>query len=804
MNKTAGIIATVASLALIGVATTCGYRQYHDSAPSTTTRSATRPFPSSGKLIVPMNDHRGRHLQQQRVEKRSLQRFGDGEEELVATSSIVQLEEPIIHKIDNIDTTPMISGHARRSSLPMGELLYGEEAAADIADIIPMAVEYHEAVEVDTVLMDGSENVVTVDEAVARRRDAVVAKQGEFASNENVVIAFMNAVNVEAGDWIAIVAASVGLGDDGMLGGDDYLAYAYVCEPGAVTVECPRHGSVAWEPQFLSPGEYMAYLVKEDYPEPFTVKAATSSTFTIGTEPASHVEIIEAVPPTPVPVVPTPLPPTPVPPTASQFVIETAPPPTPVQTGSLSTLWDGGIRNHGIMFMVEAKQDIRITGFDIHTPLMELIPFTFYTTAGTLVGKEQDASQWNKIATTNVMGAGDKKSTPVPASMVIRTGRKMAFYIDTPSVFIPGPVRYSPSDILTGSVYKSDDNISILVGTGNDAFFGPSYPNRIFNGAVHYEILPSRARAPPPTSSLNNFAGSDDTGTPSPTPAPTSAPTSVPTPEPTSPPSPGPVPSSQNKFWWVEPRSHDEKITLADGVQYEILEVMPHDRSSFTQGLTLNTDNGMLYESVGLYGKSKVRMLEPKTGSVMKSVDMNSRYFAEGMTYIGDDKLIQITWKARRGFVYNATTLATISSFSFTTTVNQGWGITFDPRDRTLIVSDGSDYLHFWDVDNLGVDKKPRVRVTRQNPNHSARNLNELEFYGGKIIANVWHQDILLVINPETGVCEDEYNLSALWPKGARSREGADVLNGVSVSGEDGVLYVTGKLWKKMFRLKLK
>ena len=189
-NKAAGIIVTVASLALIGVATTCGYRQYNDNAPST--RSTTRPFPSSGKLIVPMDDHRGRQLQQH-VEKRSLQRFGDDEEELVATSSTV-LEEPVIHKVDNIDTTtPMISGHARRSSLPMGELQHGEEGAADMVDIIPMATnEYHEVVEVDSVLMDGSDNVVTVDEAVARRRDAVVAKQGEFASNENVVIAFMN------------------------------------------------------------------------------------------------------------------------------------------------------------------------------------------------------------------------------------------------------------------------------------------------------------------------------------------------------------------------------------------------------------------------------------------------------------------------------------------------------------------------------------------------------------------------------------------------------------------------------------
>jgi len=245
-------------------------------------------------------------------------------------------------------------------------------------------------------------------------------------------------------------------------------------------------------------------------------------------------------------------------------------------------------------------------------------------------------------------------------------------------------------------------------------------------------------------------------------------------------------------------------VTLADGVQYEILEVMSHDRSSFTQGLTFNYDNGMLYESVGLYGKSKVRQLDPKTGAVIKSVNMSPSYFAEGMTYIGDGKLIQITWKARRGFVYNATTLATISSFTFSTTVNQGWGITYDPRDRTLIVSDGSANLHFWDVNNLGVDKKPRVKVTRQNPKQSARNLNELEFVNGKIIANVWHQDVLLVINPETGECEDEYSLSALWPKNARDREGANVLNGVSVSGEDGVLYVTGKFWRKMFQLKLK
>eukprot|EP00563_Minutocellus_polymorphus_P003417 CAMPEP_0181040006 /NCGR_PEP_ID=MMETSP1070-20121207/10807_1 /TAXON_ID=265543 /ORGANISM="Minutocellus polymorphus, Strain NH13" /LENGTH=805 /DNA_ID=CAMNT_0023117965 /DNA_START=601 /DNA_END=3015 /DNA_ORIENTATION=- len=783
-NKKASAILAVASTALLGAAATIGYNQYYASNIS----NNARPFPSSGKLIFAPDGRRGSQLHQL-IEKRSLQRFGDDGEEPVTTSSVMT-EEPVIHNVeDTYRYTPIVSA---RSSLPVGELLDDEDTNT-MVDIFPVATnEFDEVVE--SVLMDESENTVTVDSnAVARRRNAVAAKQVVFAFDEQVVISFMNALDVEAGDWIAIAPASVDLGDHGMLGGDDYMAYAYVCDPGTDPVECPRFGSVAWEPQFLSPGEYVAYLAKEDCPEPYTVKATTSTPFTIGTEPANRVEIIEAVPPSPVPVVPTPVPPTPIPvvptpapPTASQEVSETPPPPTPSPMGSLDTLWNGGIRNNGIMFEVEAKRDIRITGIDIHTPLKELIPITVYT-SGTLIGKEQDASQWTKILTSNVMGAGDHKPTPISVSTMIRAGQKKSFYIDTPSVFIPGPIRYSPSNIPTGSVYAEDDSIGILVGTGNDPFFGVSYPNRIFNGAVHYEELPSRVS--PAESSRNNFAASP--GTSGPTPIPTPGPTPSPTTGPTS----GPVSPSLNNFWWVEPRSHVDKVTLADGVQYEILEVMPHDRNSFTQGLTFNTDNGMLYESIGLYGKSKIRQLDPKTGAVIKSVNMNSRYFAEGMTYIGEDKLMQITWKAKTGFIYNATTLQTISSFSFTTTVNQGWGITFDPRDRTLIVSDGSEYLHFWDPNNPGVDTKPRLKVIRQNPNHSAKRLNELEYVNGKVIANVWFQDVLLVINPETGQCEDEYNLSALWPKNARDREGANVLNGVSVSGEDGVLFVTGKLW---------
>lgn len=125
----------------------------------------------------------------------------------------------------------------------------------------------------------------------------------------------------------------------------------------------------------------------------------------------------------------------------------------------------GGIRNNGVMFEVEAKRTIRITSIDIHTPVKdEIIPISVYTTSGSAAGKENDSSQWQKIASDKVLGKGDHHSTNVPVSQVIRAGRTVAFYLDTPSVFIPGPIRYSPSNIPTGAVYSEDDSISIIVG----------------------------------------------------------------------------------------------------------------------------------------------------------------------------------------------------------------------------------------------------------------------------------------------------------------------------------------------------
>lgn len=242
----------------------------------------------------------------------------------------------------------------------------------------------------------------------------------------------------------------------------------------------------------------------------------------------------------------------------------------------------------------------------------------------------------------------------------------------------------------------------------------------------------------------------------------------------------------------------------------------------YSQGLTYA--RGVLFESAGRYGRSDVRILDRETALVEKKVSMESQYFAEGLTYY-KDTLIQITWKERRGFVYNITNLEQISSFSFETTVNQGWGITWDRCNDEIIVTDGSTNLHFWDPNTLKQIRK--IKVTRLDGS-DAKEMNEIEFWRGRVLANIWYEDVILVINPETGEVEKEYgacillfieilralfegrlhsftncshfhfvplvakDFSTLWPKGERKRTGADVLNGISVSENADELYVTG------------
>lgn len=257
-------------------------------------------------------------------------------------------------------------------------------------------------------------------------------------------------------------------------------------------------------------------------------------------------------------------------------------------------------------------------------------------------------------------------------------------------------------------------------------------------------------------------------------------------------------------------------VQLSDGQMYELVDIqnthqnpqdlkLYHDKSRFTQGLTYSKHSNTLFESFGLYGKSGLCQLDPITGNSTKCVTMDSKYFAEGMqVYMdkdGKERLIQITWKEKTGFIYDAKTLEQLESFEFQTAKNEGWGICLDEENHEFIVSDGSEYLHFWDVDSL--KEKRRVKVERMD-GVPAYKMNELEFVHGKVLANVWYEDVILVIDPVTGACESEYDLSMLWPRVERRMARADVLNGISVSKDDGILYITGKNWDRMYTMRLK
>jgi len=204
--------------------------------------------------------------------------------------------------------------------------------------------------------------------------------------------------------------------------------------------------------------------------------------------------------------------------------------------------------------------------------------------------------------------------------------------------------------------------------------------------------------------------------------------------------------------------SSDWEITLGDGKMYELVgNKMDHDKTHFTQGLTYSQSSDTLFESVGLYDKSQVCKLNATTGVTILCKAMDSKYFAEGMQVYGDaghEKLIQITWREKTGFIYDALSLELIRKFQFTTTRNEGWGICLDDSNDEFIVSDGSAFLHFWDVETL--EEKRKLKVTRQTGKR-ADELNELTFMNGKILANVWYEDVLLVIDPHTGKCEKEY-----------------------------------------------
>lgn len=223
---------------------------------------------------------------------------------------------------------------------------------------------------------------------------------------------------------------------------------------------------------------------------------------------------------------------------------------------------------------------------------------------------------------------------------------------------------------------------------------------------------------------------------------------------------------------------------------YEVVHAFPHDSGAYTQGLVFH--DGTLLESTGQVGHSSLRRVELETGKVLQKVDVDAPYFAEGITLL-KGKIYQLTWQHQVGFIYDAWTFQKIGEFHYQ---GEGWGLAND--GQSLILSDGSNRIRFLDPANFEVQKTIAVVNGRAQVNE----LNELEYIKGEIYANIWHADRIARIDPRTGAVIGWIELTGLLATGEVSDEEA-VLNGIAYDETNGRLFVTGKLWPKVFEIRL-
>ncbi|WP_423146817.1 glutaminyl-peptide cyclotransferase [Rubrolithibacter danxiaensis] len=224
---------------------------------------------------------------------------------------------------------------------------------------------------------------------------------------------------------------------------------------------------------------------------------------------------------------------------------------------------------------------------------------------------------------------------------------------------------------------------------------------------------------------------------------------------------------------------------------YKVVNTFPHDTASYTEGLEYH--DGILYESDGQYGESSLRKVNLNTGSVIKQIQIPARYFAEGITMVGD-KIIMVTYKEGIGFVYDKNTLEKLSEFNYQAG-NEGWGLHFDGKH--ILNTDGSNRIYLLNKDTYQSEGYLEV-YNNEGPVNS---LNELEVIDGKIYANVYLSDVIVVINPETGAVEAEIDFSDLFPE--RPKDEDLVLNGIAWDAAKRRMFITGKKWPKLFEVKI-
>jgi glutamine cyclotransferase len=222
--------------------------------------------------------------------------------------------------------------------------------------------------------------------------------------------------------------------------------------------------------------------------------------------------------------------------------------------------------------------------------------------------------------------------------------------------------------------------------------------------------------------------------------------------------------------------------------RHEVVRSFPHDPDAFTQGLLVR--DGFLYESTGQKGRSSLRKVEIETGKVVQRLAVGNQYFAEGLAAWGPN-LIQLTWETNLGFVYDRATFKQLRTFTYK---GEGWGLADD--GKRLVMSDGTPNLRFLNPDTLA--EISRLRVL-DGP-AAVDNLNELEVVKGDIFANVWLTDRIAVIAPATGKVTAWLDLKGLMPAQANTDA---VLNGIAYDAASDRLFVTGKLWPRMFEIRV-
>ena len=243
--------------------------------------------------------------------------------------------------------------------------------------------------------------------------------------------------------------------------------------------------------------------------------------------------------------------------------------------------------------------------------------------------------------------------------------------------------------------------------------------------------------------------------------------------------------------------NYREFLLLSDLIpqklSYKVIKSYPHNIDHFTEGLEIK--NGYLYEGTGQEGSSAIYKTDIANWKIVKEYKIEKEYFGEGITIL-NGKLYQLTYKSQIGFVRNANTFELIKSWNYKN--EQGWGLTND--GKYLIMSDGTEFLYYLDPETLKEVKKVQVC----NREGTVQNLNELEYINGDIWANIWTTDTIVMIDPDNGKIKAEIDLKGLLPTNLLNQKSpVDVLNGIAYDHEKNKVYVTGKLWPKIFEIEL-